>query len=61
MLGFLGTVIGITQALGDLDPEELANSIQTAMDGLLSGLYVAFDTTAVALSSCSVDSRTAFA
>lgn len=50
MLGFLGTVIGITQALGDLDPEELANSIQTAMDGLLSGLYVAFDTTAVALS-----------
>ncbi|MBP86674.1 MAG: hypothetical protein CMJ64_08160 [Planctomycetaceae bacterium] len=50
MLGFLGTVIGITQALGDLDPEELANSIQTAMDGLLSGLYIAFDTTAVALS-----------
>lgn len=50
MLGFLGTVIGITQALGDLNPEELANSIQTAMDGLLSGLYVAFDTTAVALS-----------
>ena len=49
MLGFLGTVIGITQALGDLDPEELANSVQTAMDGLLSGLYVAFDTTAVAL------------
>jgi biopolymer transport protein ExbB/TolQ len=50
MLGFLGTVIGITQALGDLDPQELANSIQTAMDGLLSGLYIAFDTTAVALS-----------
>lgn len=49
MLGFLGTVMGITQALGDLDPEELANSIQTAMEGLLSGLYVAFDTTALAL------------
>ena len=49
MLGFLGTVVGITKALGDLNPEELANSIQTAMDGLLSGLYVAFDTTAVAL------------
>ncbi|MEO8494624.1 MAG: MotA/TolQ/ExbB proton channel family protein [Planctomycetota bacterium] len=49
MLGFLGTVVGITQALGDLDPEQLANSVQTAMDGLLSGLYVAFDTTAVAL------------
>lgn len=50
MLGFLGTVIGITQALGDLDPEELATSVQTAMEGLLAGLYVAFDTTAVALS-----------
>ncbi len=49
MLGFLGTVIGITRALGDLDPTELANSIQTAMEGLLSGLYVAFDTTALAL------------
>ena len=47
MLGFLGTVIGITKALGDLDPTELANSIQTAMEGLLSGLYVAFDTTAL--------------
>ena len=50
MLGFLGTVIGITQALGDLDPEELATDIQSAMDGLLAGLYVAFDTTALALS-----------
>lgn len=49
MLGFLGTVVGITKALGDLNPEELANSVQTAMDGLLGGLYVAFDTTAVAL------------
>ncbi len=50
MLGFLGTVIGITQALGDLDPKMLATAIQTAMDGLLAGLYVAFDTTALALS-----------
>lgn len=49
MLGFLGTVIGITKALGDLDPSELATSIQTAMEGLLSGLYIAFDTTALAL------------
>lgn len=49
MLGFLGTVMGITTALGDLNPAELASSIQTAMEGLLSGLYVAFDTTAVAL------------
>jgi biopolymer transport protein ExbB/TolQ len=50
MLGFLGTVIGITQALGDLDAGQLATDIQGAMDGLLSGLYVAFDTTALALS-----------
>jgi len=50
MLGFLGTVVGITQALGDLDPQQLATNIQKAMEGLLSGLYVAFDTTALALS-----------
>jgi hypothetical protein len=50
MLGFLGTVIGITQALGDLDPKQLATDIQGAMDGLLAGLYLAFDTTALALS-----------
>ncbi len=50
MLGFLGTVVGITQALGDLDPKMLATAIQTAMEGLLAGLYVAFDTTALALS-----------
>ena len=50
MLGFLGTVIGITQALGDLDPKMLATAIQTAMEGLLAGLYIAFDTTALALS-----------
>lgn len=50
MLGFLGTVIGITQALGDLNPAEMAASIDTAMDGLLAGLYVAFDTTTLALS-----------
>ena len=50
MLGFLGTVVGITQALGNLDPVELASSIQTGMQKLLDGLYVAFDTTALALS-----------
>jgi hypothetical protein len=50
MLGFLGTVIGITRALGDLDPQQLATDIQLAMEGLLAGLYVAFDTTALALS-----------
>lgn len=49
MLGFLGTVVGITQALGDLDSTAMAESIDSAMNQLLSGLYVAFDTTALAL------------
>lgn len=48
MLGFLGTVVGITDALGDLSREDMRN-LQGAMQGLLSGLYVAFDTTAIAL------------
>lgn len=52
MLGFLGTVIGITTALGDLGRNSglLASEPQRAMEGLLAGLYVAFDTTALALS-----------
>jgi biopolymer transport protein ExbB/TolQ len=50
MLGFLGTVIGITAALGDLSKDSLINSPDVAMDGLLSGLGVAFNTTALALS-----------
>jgi biopolymer transport protein ExbB/TolQ len=56
MLGFLGTVVGITDALGDLGRElsnsgsaDAGGSLNTAMQGLLSGLYVAFDTTAIAL------------
>ena len=49
MLGFLGTVIGITLALGDLSPQSLVNTPEQAMEGLLGGLSVAFDTTAVAL------------
>lgn len=49
MLGFLGTVIGVAQALGNLDAAELASSADTAMEKLLAGLYVAFDTTALAL------------
>jgi biopolymer transport protein ExbB/TolQ len=48
MLGFLGTVMGITQALGDLGGQ-VDGDMQNAMNGLLSGLYVAFDTTALAL------------
>ncbi len=45
MLGFLGTVIGITQTLGGLD---FADGT-AAVDRLKSGLYVAFDTTALGL------------
>jgi len=48
MLGFLGTVLGISQALGGIDvgPD---NNLQTMMDGLRGNLYIAFDTTALAL------------
>ena len=45
ILGFLGTVVGITMALGNLDLTELESSSQN----LASGLNVAFDTTALAL------------
>ncbi len=45
MLGFLGTVIGITQTLGGLD---FSNG-EAAVTQLKSGLYVAFDTTALGL------------
>lgn len=49
MLGFLGTVLGISQTLGQLDTEMLATQQQEAMNQLTAGLYVAFDTTATAL------------
>lgn len=45
MLGFLGTVVGITETLGGLDFSDGA----TAVNQLKSGLYVAFDTTALGL------------
>ena len=45
MLGFLGTVIGITQTLGGLD----FTSGQAAIDSLKFGLNIAFDTTALGL------------
>jgi len=45
MLGFLGTVVGITQTLGGLD---FSNGTD-AVDQLKTGLYVAFDTTALGL------------
>ena len=50
MLGFLGTVIGITLALGGLSPQLLAESPEEATKGLLAGLSIAFDTTTLALS-----------
>lgn len=48
MLGFLGTVLGISQALGGINvgPD---NDFQGMMDGLRGSLYIAFDTTALAL------------
>jgi biopolymer transport protein ExbB/TolQ len=49
MLGFLGTVLGISQTLGQLDTQMLATQQQQAMNQLTAGLYVAFDTTAIAL------------
>jgi biopolymer transport protein ExbB/TolQ len=50
MMGFLGTVIGITLALGDLSFEKLATNPQAAMKPLMDGLGIAFDTTTLALS-----------
>lgn len=48
MLGFLGTVLGISQALGGIEvgPD---NDFGTMLGGLRESLYVAFDTTALAL------------
>jgi biopolymer transport protein ExbB/TolQ len=45
ILGFLGTVIGITMAIANIDPEQLSNSLGS----VTGGLAVAFDTTALAL------------
>lgn len=45
IIGFLGTVMGITLAIANIDPEVLDNSLQT----VTGGLAIAFDTTALAL------------
>lgn len=45
ILGFLGTVIGITVAIANLSP----NALEQSMSDVTSGLGVAFDTTAEAL------------
>lgn len=48
MLGFLGTVLGISEALGGINVGA-GNDFQGMMNGLRGSLYVAFDTTALAL------------
>lgn len=45
ILGFLGTVIGITLAVANISPDQLQNSLTS----VIGGLSVAFDTTALAL------------
>jgi biopolymer transport protein ExbB/TolQ len=45
ILGFLGTVIGITIAIAEIDPKQLSGSLTA----VTAGLAVAFDTTALAL------------
>lgn len=46
ILGFLGTVMGITLAIANVTPDQL----DTSLDEVTNGLAVAFDTTALALS-----------
>lgn len=46
IIGFLGTVIGITLAIANVTPEQL----DTSLSQVTGGLAVAFDTTALALS-----------
>jgi MotA/TolQ/ExbB proton channel family len=46
IMGFLGTIMGITNAVGNLSPKALEDSLS----GVTSGLGVAFDTTALSLS-----------
>ena len=45
ILGFLGTVIGITMAIANITPDQL----EASMSEVTSGLAVAFDTTALSL------------
>jgi biopolymer transport protein ExbB/TolQ len=45
ILGFLGTVLGITQAISGVTPEKLEQSLS----GVTDGLALAFDTTALGL------------
>lgn len=47
IIGFLGTVLGITGAISNIDPRTLASD--TGLTGVTQGLSEAFDTTALAL------------
>jgi biopolymer transport protein ExbB/TolQ len=47
IIGFLGTVLGITGAISNIDPAALASD--TGLTGVTQGLSEAFDTTALAL------------
>jgi biopolymer transport protein ExbB/TolQ len=47
IIGFLGTVLGITGAISNIDPATLAT--ENGLTGVTSGLAEAFDTTALAL------------
>ncbi|MFP6657864.1 MAG: MotA/TolQ/ExbB proton channel family protein [Pirellulales bacterium] len=49
ILGFLGTVIGITRAVAELAQIVGEMSFEQAINSVVSGLSVAFDTTALAL------------
>jgi biopolymer transport protein ExbB/TolQ len=48
ILGFLGTVVGITMALAAIDPKNMAN--EASNRAMVASLGIAFDTTALALS-----------
>ncbi|MFO0970052.1 MAG: MotA/TolQ/ExbB proton channel family protein [Gemmataceae bacterium] len=47
ILGFLGTVVGITQAIANVSPDSLNSN--TGLSDVTSGLATAFDATALAL------------
>lgn len=53
ILGFIGTVMGLSQAIGRfgsvLSAGDVVDSLKTSLQGVTSGLAVAFDTTFVAL------------
>ena len=57
IIGFLGTVVGITLAIANVTPEQLDTSLTT----VTAGLAVAFDTTALALALSLVLVFTSFA